>query len=312
MGNGALGKIANWTRKAIDRIKEDGLDGLYWAVIKFYGKFFMKRVSDGVFNFRGRPIYERDWDVLIILDACRADFMSEVKGDYPFVSENSTISNASNSRLWHERNFNSVYSDEMARTVLVSGNTFSGRVLSDEDFLQLDRVWEYAWDDEYGVMPARPITDRAITAARNHDPDRLIVHYMQPHMPPIPYVSGNHGEDEPIDDRWLDAWKHVQNGEISIDEAWGAHVENLRYVLDDVALLLENIDAERVAISADHGNAFGEHGFYRHPGHIPIRALREVPWCITSATDTGEYEPPEYDVESRGNVEEKLAALGYK
>lgn len=33
---------------------------------------------------------------------------------------------------------------------------------------------------------------------------------------------------------------------------------NVRYVLNDVKLLLNNFDAETVVISSDHGDAFGE------------------------------------------------------
>ena len=36
-------------------------------------------------------------------------------------------------------------------------------------------------------------------------------------------------------------------------------------VLRHVQNLLNNHDAERVIISADHGEAFGEFGVYRHP-----------------------------------------------
>ncbi|PSP48877.1 hypothetical protein BRC67_12005, partial [Halobacteriales archaeon QH_3_68_24] len=48
-----------------------------------------------------------------------------------------------------------------------------------------------------------------------------------------------------------------------------AYLDNLRIVLDEVAVLLENIDADTVAITTDHGEAFGERNFYRHPVACP-------------------------------------------
>jgi hypothetical protein len=88
----------------------------------------------------------------------------------------------------------------------------------------------------------------------------------------------------------------------------------LEYVLDDVALLLENMDAETVVISADHGNALGEFGFYGHPPHSPLPSVRRVPWVETTATDSGDYEPTQEadgEVPTGEEVESRLKDLGY-
>ncbi|MDZ7731077.1 MAG: hypothetical protein U5K37_09360 [Natrialbaceae archaeon] len=88
-------------------------------------------------------------------------------------------------------------------------------------------------------------------------------------------------------------------------------------MLDDVELLLENVDAETVAISADHGESFGEFWEYGHKTGSLNPYVRRVPWVETSATDTGTYtptvEPPqEAESESDESVEESLEALGYR
>jgi hypothetical protein len=77
--------------------------------------------------------------------------------------------------------------------------------------------------------------------------------------------------------------------------------------------LLGNYDAERVLVTADHGNALGEFGIYGHPLYVPISALKRVPFCITNATDTDMVDP---DVELGTNrvdetVSDRLAELGY-
>jgi hypothetical protein len=57
------------------------------------------------------------------------------------------------------------------------------------------------------------------------------------------------------------------------------------YVLEEVDKLLDNIDSEQVVISADHGEAFGEFGTFRHPKYVPLPMLKKVPWVRTTATD---------------------------
>jgi hypothetical protein len=258
----------------------------------------------------GQPVYERDWDVLIILDACRADLMAEVESDYSFVDTGSMTSLAGGSRTWMQRNFADKYREDTRKTTYVTGNPFSDDVLVDEWFENIEEVWKYAWDDELNTVPARAITDVAIHEYRRRDPERMIVHYMQPHHPfvPNPMDSGmNKGNlknpDDPI-------WQQIKKGDAGPDEVWEAYRENLRYVLDDVSLLLQNLDAESVVVSADHGNAIGEWGFYGH-GDVPINAIREVPWCETTAEDTGEYEPELEPQDDELAVEEKLEDLGY-
>jgi len=82
-----------------------------------------------------------------------------------------------------------------------------------------------------------------------------------------------------------------------------------------VELLLKNVDAEQVAITADHGEAFGEYGFYHHPVACPLSCVREVPWVETTATDTESLRPTAPHPESTlttANVEDRLAELGYR
>ncbi|TKX74502.1 hypothetical protein EXE46_09090 [Halorubrum sp. GN11_10-6_MGM] len=79
-------------------------------------------------------------------------------------------------------------------------------------------------------------------------------------------------------------------------------------------LLLDNIDAERVVITADHGEAFGEYGFYWHKVACPLPIVRQVPWIETTAEDTGGYEPDGWDKSEKKNetcINERLKALGY-
>jgi hypothetical protein len=88
---------------------------------------------------------------------------------------------------------------------------------------------------------------------------------------------------------------------------------------DEVTVFCQNID-NRVAITADHGNLFGEWGLYGHPMETPVPALITVPWATMTASDqqtrTPTLQPPESLPVSRvygdDTESEQLAALGYR
>lgn len=266
---------------------------------------------------RGAPIYEQEWDVLVILDACRVDYMRGVAPDYGFIDTvNEFESLGSYSLSWMEQNFTEEYADEMANTVHVTGNPFSETALNANDFALLDEVWRYSWDDDIGTIHPRPITDRAITHAREHNPDRLIIHYMQPHAPFT--QNPNLQSNGPSPDDWMSStdksiWMRVREGEVALEDAQAAYRDELRYVLDDVELLLANIDAETAVITADHGESMGELGIYGHARGIASDSLRVVPWVTTSATDTGSYNPETYEttVSANPDTTSRLRDLGY-
>lgn len=272
-------------------------------------RLLFERFGDDI----GVPIYERDWEVLIILDACRADLMDEVADEYPFLEPYQYhTSLGSNSGEWMERNFIEEYSDEMAETAMVTGNPHSKTYLDASDFDILDEVWRYAWEGEEELFEPKYVTDRAIDVKRNEDPDRMIVHYMQPHHPFLPHFDGFESD---LHEKWLNQWRDIRTGHISKGEKWRRYRDNLHYVLDYVELLLDSIDADPAVISADHGEAVGEWGIYGHYG-IPLHVLRQVPWIETVARDTSEYEPEfaphSTDVdEARRDVDDQLEKLGY-
>ncbi|WP_233738227.1 alkaline phosphatase family protein [Halocatena pleomorpha] len=261
----------------------------------------------------GHSIYEREWDVLVVLDACRVDLLREVADEYDFLGEIETFySIASKSSTWMERNFKGEYTEKTASTAYVTGNPFS-RMFSGSEFAYFDEVWRYAWDDELHTIPARPLTDSAIDVWRNESVDQMIVHYMQPHVPFVTEPElGSYKGPEDFGDGFNDLWDQA-GYTLSADRVWNAYRDNLQYVLDDVELLLENLDANRVVISADHANAFGEFGFWGHPSYMLLPSIRQVPWSVTTGVDNGEYEPTIDRVEEIDDdaVTDRLRDLGY-
>ncbi|WP_049997180.1 alkaline phosphatase family protein [Halococcus sediminicola] len=305
--------FADWLAETKARVDRDGMAGVRTSADELW--IGALRRADR-FADPGVNIYDRSWDALVILDGCRADVLRGVAHGYEFLDDPGTHrSPGSTSYEWMERTFTDEYADEIANTVHVSANPFTHQFLDADRFALLDEVWRDAWDEEVGIVPARPVTDRAIRAGRERGSDeRLLVHYMQPHFPSVPRpLGGSATLDEWRDGREM-AWQGLRRGEFTEREVWGAYVANLRYVLDDLEILLDNLDAERVAITADHGNAKGEWGIYGHP-NVPLDVLRTVPWFVTSATDRRTHEP-EIESGKRSDptdetVAERLQALGY-
>jgi hypothetical protein len=303
--------IAGWAYDSISRIRADGVDGVRDSLRPAYDKGLQ-----GISRLRnpGTPIYDRDWDLLIVVDACRLDLMHKVAHNYDYIDDVGRFRSLdSMTLLWMEKNFTATYAEEMAETAYVCGNPFSKEALDADDFLMLDEVWTYVWE-EPGTVPPRAVTDRAITAAREHDSDRLIAHYMQPHCPFLSRPNLTRGKrlERFGNQEWDDIWEKLRARKVSRDEVWAGYRENLELALDEVELLLENVDAERTVITSDHGNALGEWLVYGHPPSMPMDCLRVVPWVETTAVDRGTHEPEmEVQIDVETDREEQLAALGY-
>lgn len=298
----------------------------------------------------GRHVLRRDWDVLVVLDTCRVDALRAVADEYTFVNDvKRCLSVGGSSPEWMVQTFDRRWRETLQETAYLTANAWAERVIDDRlqpeepyaDFEiltrltrfgawdpvranelgRLERIWKYTADEEQlteeedprGLMPGgappRYVTDRAISVGRAFDYDRIILHYIQPHAP---YVAAAMSEDRPQRPYEKDPFEYVRTTG-SRTEVWNAYLDELRYVLDDLEILLENIDAETVVVTADHGEAFGEFNVYNHHTGSFHPKIRVVPWMVTSATDSRSYSP-ERTLRERENlqVEEALRHLGYR
>lgn len=102
----------------------------------------------------------------------------------------------------------------------------------------------------------------------------MIIHYVQPHSPLIgkkKLFTGKERED-------FLSWRNLAySDEIDIEEVKKAYIENLKLVLNYVKRLAKKIEG-KVAVTADHGESFGEYGIYGHCPGLYTRQLLEVPW----------------------------------
>lgn len=282
----------------------------------------------------GTNIFDRDWDALLILDACRVDAMYEVADEYEFIESVDAITSVGSASFeWKNNTFRNRYKSEIKQTAYVTQNPLIDKVLTNgdytgkpampfgpsdwdvvdrDDFQYLEELWRCNFDEssewlvtngESSVRHPRHTTDRAIRAGREVDSERLLVHYLYPHDPYI-FSDQNvlHNFDEAI-----------KRGDATKNEAWEAYIDHLRIVLDEVEILLNNFDGN-VVLSSDHGEAFGKFGFWRHPPGCPLPSVRRVPWVETTGRDSGEYEPiapGPTEVDTSADVETRMENLGY-
>ena len=313
-----------WLQKSTERISSDLKAGVPRSL--YYGYVgglltISKRKSIGT------NVFTRNWDALVILDACRVDAIREVADEYNFIDTVDSIwSVGSTSFEWLPLTFQKQHATEIRKTAYTSGNPYLTPVFREQkeppvsqpipfgptdynvvnpgEFHVLDEVRRYGTDEQEKCVLPRTMTDRAVDISRTSNPDRLIVHYMQPHEPHI-------GDEKGLGQN---VFVPLRKGHITKHEAWESYLENLRLVLDELEVLLNNIDAKRVIISADHGEAFGEFGFYGHQIGCPLPCVRKVPWIETTATDENTYVPeiePDDKRMEQDNLEEQLADLGY-
>ncbi len=263
-------------------------------------------------NYGRRP-YEHDWDMLIVLDACRWDLWQEYAPAHAvapmFQSEEAVYSCGSSSDEWLLKTFGQADDETVAETVYVTANAYT-HLLDLDRFHLVEEVWKYARDPESGSVFPEAVTNEAIRAYRENPQKRHVVHYLQPHAPFLHcldrYASG-------VDNQAI--WEGVKTGKFDRQQVFRDYGQNLQTVLNHVETLIQNIDGT-VAVTADHGNFIGEWGLYGHPSWVPLPTVKRVPWAVAEGKSTDDYELKQKDeittVETEEpSIKEHLRQLGY-
>ena len=272
----------------------------------------------------GQNALEREWDALVVLDGCRVDALRAVAPEYEFLDVGeieSVVSVGCSGREWLAKTFTTAYRDEVTRTAHVSANGSAGPVLERGDpgpgvtvpfgwprddvadaeaFAGFDRLRPRGCDDRLHSVRPGYTTECAIDVGRTVDADRVVVHYGQPGAPFVARAVSERRELTAVE---RDPWAALRSGDASREQVWDLYLDNLRYALDHVTVLLENLDARRLVITADHGEALGDWGVYGHRDGLLVPTVKRVPWTETAATDTGWRTPTidrEADAETDG------------
>jgi len=220
-------------------------------------------------SYEGEPegVMSKDWDNLIILDACRYDTYQKVFGDCE-----KRVSLGSHSAEFLQRNFGE---GEFEDIVYINGNIHFTNPKMEEHIGKTDIFHEKfdtimtKWDEEEGTVRPEKITEDALTAEKLFPEKRKIIHFIQPHTPFV---------DNPIEEKG-DVYRLAELGKIPQEEVQKAYKKNTEILKEHVEKLAEELDG-KTAVTADHGELMGEQGLYDHFRNSDAKGLREVPWEV--------------------------------
>lgn len=272
-----------------------------------------KSALQGVTSSRGATQLDRleavDWDVLVILDACRADVLAAL-ADWPV---DSTVSPAGCTSEW--------LGCVAARGVfddahVITGNPQYDKISAELNCDTLERYWDSRWDNSLQTVPPEPILDRTAELFESRD-QRIVAHVEQPHWPYIAKL----GESWELAYQDLGPWGPestsekspslqvaMQGGYIDIKRAYSAYRASVASVWSTLTEYVQNWYSAggTVVVTADHGETFGrlrDLHLYEHPCSCHVGPIVTVPWV--------EFTPQETPEDENGIAKEKLEALGY-
>lgn len=331
--------------RAYEILNEDGLN----TFIRKSSKFGFRKSKDSIHKYIIRPprrlaflrkygegidIMNQDWDYLIILDACRYDIFEEVidiDGQL-----NSVISKGSHSKEFASKHFadNSFYD-----TVYVTANGIGARIGKNcfYDLIFTDEMdsvpdVEVLHSNKKGLAPST-VYNAGLKTYNKYPNKRIIIHFMQPHMPyfgnkakclrervekdglivearEVKKLENDRNEKDTVSG--LDG--AFRQGYITSKELREVYVENLKFVIEYVKDLTDELQG-KIVITSDHGEYLGE---YNKAGHYPYRytkELKKVPWLTINSgqrPNITEEEPSGKTTIDQNAVEKRLEALGYK
>lgn len=305
----------------------------HWRDRQWWRKRILSRAVAPYFTRLARPdsdpLVERDWDNVVLLDACRYDLFAEVLTDNELpgtLDKRHSVQSGTPGYL--AENFaGKQYHD----VVYVTANPYVETEIPENTFHAVDHVWKDSWNEETDTVLPEVMCERTLAAAEKYPDKRLIAHFNQPHTPFI----GEHR----LDGRGMDAirktaleeegpdprgrlrtpFERLGAGDVTRDDVWRAYRSNLERAWGSVEAVLRELDGLS-AVTSDHGNALGERAWpfpiqvYGHPLGILIPALTEVPWHTFQNGDRKGIvaEPPARNTDGvDADIEERLRSLGY-
>jgi len=237
--------------------------------IELYSRYKMRQIHQ-----LGDGILSKDWDNLIILDACRYDIFEDLN---TLTGElESFTSLGSHTGEFLDRNFSG---RSVADTVYIFAKPNPAAI--DAEFHDVFNIWrekEGTAAEDWGrerFVSNELMTKRVFEIAEEYPHKRIIAHYTPPHLPFI----GPKGKELHEQYTWniSEFYDVATEGDIPLERIWEAYRENLKVTLPHVKRLDEQLTGKTV-VTSDHGQAFGEWGVYWHPPGVYIDVLRKVPW----------------------------------
>ena len=259
-------------------------------------------------------VMDEDWDILIVLDACRYDIFKDNYRDFLHGELEKRFSPSVDTPTWLKSTFTEYYKD----IIYISGNPYINSKNIDlskvgfnglEHFYKIVDVWDFGFSKILRTVHSITMNKSFLEYYTLYPEKRFIVHYIQPHYP---YVSvepkyikaqrnmlaktgGKRSFDKlmrffPHSVRWKTA-KLLRNmgvkvrlgvEEIYLDKGWegirNAYIGDLRFVLKFVSHIVEKVKG-KIVVTADHDKRLGEGGWFGHGGKR-CKEIVEIPWLV--------------------------------
>lgn len=225
-------------------------------------------------------LFESDWKVLIILDACRFDFFARAIDDSKLEGELKAVdSEAKTTRAWYAKH----WSDHYPSITLISsnpspwahdldekpGNNFGESYKVEKNLVEVEPKEDF-WQEPQAIFEA--FGNLEVKS------EKVILHTVSPHQP-FRCEAGKRFLES------LDVPENEACNSYIVEWAEKHSWEKIeRYYLKDINYVLETIEENffhlggPVVLSSDHGELIGERGRYGHSIEIDHPSLRIVPW----------------------------------
>lgn len=277
----------------------------------------------------GENVFDYQWDLLIVLDGCHPSIIREVESEYDFIRNPKVkLSVGTNTAEWLIRTFDKRKKSEVNQTAYIHSCPAAVSVF--ENYLRKNYYGESDVNDWYGYLrrysnteiasiedfgkyiglykngvlteegrcvgmkyAPRAITNNAISMDRKENHKRMLLHYMPPHYP---YFATR--ENKTKMHYSSNIYKNINIKDEPREKTFNAYVDNLRWVLEEVEIILNNIDRSKVIITSDHRlphHKSGDTDSYDDRSFL-INERRKVPWIQTSAADNRTHNPNRVEI----------------
>ncbi|NIO37860.1 hypothetical protein GTO27_09180 [Candidatus Bathyarchaeota archaeon] len=267
-------------------------------------------------------LMKEQWDIAIVLDACRYDFFKQVYKEYLPSGKLEKRIGASDTFDWLQSVFNGSGTSD---TIYVSAHPgINGKGVrwgafnAKEKFYKVYDAWLSAWNWNVGSSIPDKVAKVAVKAICKHPHRKTIIHFIQPHFPyrkapcPSTYFDLKRAKRNPklgillerllrdlIDSldinlsrfriaywklkkvlrlNFLEDLNEIYWRTYSIEDLKYFYRDNLKWVLESVAKIVDRFEDLRIVITSDHGEAFGENGEFFHLYRTRNPIVRLVPF----------------------------------
>jgi len=223
-------------------------------------------------------LHDEDWDLMILLDACRLDSFkryNQIKGDLQVFKTASSTSDFVHRFFKYDQKYDIAY---------ISANPYiHDEKVFGQMFKEIKCVWDYGWDWVNHTVHPAVMSSEIFKAVEKYPDTRILSHWIQPHHPFIGEFRLPYEDCLPnsVHEARTTIWHRLWSKEVTLEDFKRAYESNLVFALKYVAPIVNQLHKRRkIVITADHGNCFGEDGIYGHPTDSEHPILTEVPWLI--------------------------------